>query len=151
MRFIADAMLGSLARRLRLLGFDVIFDPQLGDNEVLRIALEQDRVILTRDTGLTSRPLEHDHLLIRTDPIDEQLDQVVGTFGLPGAGPLTRCSVCNGELLSLDRDAARDRVPEHVLRTASAFLACRGCGRVYWEGSHVRNMGMLRPKKRPTP
>jgi uncharacterized protein with PIN domain len=147
MIFIADAMLGSLAKRLRLLGFDVLYDPALADNEILRLALEQGRVILTRDTGLASRPLARNHILIKSDHVEEQIQQVINTFSLPAAGPLTRCSVCNQPLAPLDRDAARDRVPEHVQRTMTTFFECKGCGRVYWEGSHVKNMASRRTKK----
>ena len=147
MNFIADAMLGSLAKRLRLLGFDVLYDHTLADNEVLRLALEQGRVILTRDTGLAARPLARNHVLIKSDHVDDQVQQVLDAFSLPAAGLLTRCSVCNQQLSPLDRDIARDRVPEHVLRTVTTFFECRGCGRVYWEGSHVKNMAGLWKRK----
>lgn len=147
MNFIADAMLGSLAKRLRLLGFDVLYDHTRADNEILRLALEQGRVILTRDTGLASRPLARNHVLIKSDHVDEQVQQVLDAFSLLAAGLLTRCSVCNQQLSPLDRDNARDRVPEHVLRTVTTFFECRACGRVYWEGSHVRNMASRRTKK----
>jgi len=142
MRFIADAMLGSLARRMRLLGFDVHYDPALPDNEVLRLALEQDRIILTRDTGLSSRPLAERHLLILSDHLEAQLAQVLEAFPAPAGGVLTRCSVCNGPLYALDRTEARDLVPDHVLATAGEYWRCSGCGKVYWKGSHVRNMEM---------
>jgi len=144
MNFIADAMLGSLAKRLRLLGFDVLYDHTFADNEILRLALEQGRVILTRDTGLAARPLARNHVLIKSDHVDDQIQQVLEVFSPLAAGPLTRCSVCNQQLFPLDRDSARDRVPEHVLRTVTKYLECRGCGRVYWEGSHVRNMSRQR-------
>jgi uncharacterized protein len=147
MNFIADAMLGSLAKRLRILGFDVLYDHTLADNEILHLALEHGRVILTRDTGLAARPLARKHVLIKSDHVNEQVQQVLDAFSLPGAGPLTRCSVCNQPLSPLDRDAARDRVPEHVLRTVTTFFECRGCGRVYWEGSHVKNMAGVWKKK----
>jgi uncharacterized protein with PIN domain len=147
MKFIADAMLGSLAKRLRLLGFDVLYDHTLADSEILRHALEQGRVILTRDTGLAARPLARNHVLIKSDHVDDQVQQVLDAFSLFAAGHLTRCSVCNQQLIPLDRDMARDRVPEHVLRTVATFFECRGCGRVYWEGSHVRNMASRRTKK----
>jgi uncharacterized protein len=144
MNFIADAMLGSLAKRLRLLGFDVLYDHTFADNEILRLALEQGRVILTRDTGLAARPLARNHVLIKSDHVDDQIQQVLEVFSPLAAGPLTRCSVCNQQLFPLDRDSARDRVPEHVLRTVTKYFECRGCGRVYWEGSHVRNMSRQR-------
>ncbi|NTW59294.1 MAG: hypothetical protein HGB21_06340 [Nitrospirae bacterium] len=149
MNFIADAMLGSLAKRLRLLGFDVLYDHTLADNEILRLALEQGRVILTRDTGLAARPLARNRVLIKSDHVDDQVQQVLDAFSLLAAGLLTRCSICNQQLSPLDRDSAGDRVPEHVLRTVTTFFECRGCGRVYWEGSHVKNMAGLRAKKEP--
>ena len=151
MNFIADAMLGSLAKRLRLLGFDVLYDRTLADNDVLRLALEQGRIILTRDTGLACRPLAQNHILIKSDHVEEQLRQVLDAFSLSSSGPLTRCSVCNQPLVSLDRDAARDRVPDHVLRTMTTFFECKGCGRTYWEGSHVKRMSGRMTKKGPAP
>jgi len=144
MKFIADAMLGKLAKRMRLLGFDVLYDPACEDNEVLRLALDQGRIILTRDTGLASRPLARDHILIGSDLVDEQLHQVLEAFSPPDGGPLTRCSLCNEPLSVLDRKDARDVVPDHVHATAIGFLRCARCGRVYWKGSHVRNMAGLR-------
>jgi hypothetical protein len=147
MIFIADAMLGSLAKRLRLLGFDVLYDSTLADNGILRLALEQDRVILTRDTGLASRPLARNHLLIKSDHIDDQVRQVLDAFSLPDTGPLTRCSICNQLLSPLNKNDARDRVPEHVYATINVFFHCDQCGRVYWRGSHLRNQEGRTPRK----
>ncbi len=147
MKFIADAMLGSLAKRMRLLGYDVLYDHTLADNEVLRFALDQGRIILTRDTGLASRPLAQNHILIGSDLIDEQLHQVLEAFSPRGDGPLTRCSVCNEPLAVLDRLAVRDLVPDHVYDTVTEFCRCGSCGRVYWKGSHVRNMARRKSKK----
>jgi len=140
MNFIADAMLGSLAKRLRLLGFAVLYDATLANNDILRISLEQGRVILTRDTGLASRPLARNNVLIKSDHLDDQIRQVLDTFSLTDTGPLTRCSVCNGVLLPLDRNDARNSVPEHVYATTPLFFHCGHCGRVYWRGSHVKNI-----------
>jgi len=151
MNFIADAMLGSLAKRLRLLGYDVLYDPALEDNDILRLALEQGRVILTRDTGLSSRPLAHNHILIKSDLADEQVRQVLDTFPLPAGAPLTRCSVCNGMLSPLNRADAHDRVPGHVVRTTKLFFECLECGRVYWEGSHVKNMAGVKANDKRAP
>ena len=144
MKFIADVMLGKLAKRMRLQGFDVLYDPAYDDNEVLRLALDQDRIILTRDTGLASRPLAQNHILIGSDMIDEQLCQVLEAFSPHVDEPLTRCSVCNEPLSVLDRQDARDLVPDHVAATVTEFWHCKNCERVYWKGSHVRNMSGIR-------
>jgi uncharacterized protein with PIN domain len=140
MKFIADAMLGRLARELRLLGYDVLYDPALNDNEIIRRGLEEDRMILTRDTGLASRPLARHSLFIRNDHVKEQVRQVLDACRFEGEQrPLTRCSVCNGQLVPVGRDAVRDLVPDYVFGRMRTFMRCGGCGRVYWHGSHMKN------------
>lgn len=147
MKFIADVMLGKLAKRMRLMGFDVLYESASEDNEVLRLALEQDRIIMTRDTGLASRPLAKNNILIGSDLVDEQLHQVLAAFSPRGDGPLTRCSLCNELLSALDKKDARDLVPDHVVATVNEFWRCEHCERVYWKGSHVRNMTRIRTNK----
>ncbi len=141
MRFIADVMLGRLAKRMRLLGFDVLYDRALNDNEIIRLSLEQNRVILTRDTELAGRPLAANSIFIRHDAVKDQLRQVIDTFMIePVPGPLTRCSVCNDLLLPIAKQEIKDIVPEYVYGNHNVFLRCVSCGRVYWKGTHVRNM-----------
>ena len=141
MKFIADVMLGKLAKRMRLLGIDVLYDPVYQDNEILRLALDQSRIILTRDTALASRPLAQNHILIGSDLVDEQLHQVVEMSSLPSTAMLTRCSACNTILTVPGRDEVRDLVSIHVYEQHRDFLRCETCGRIYWKGTHVRNMG----------
>jgi uncharacterized protein with PIN domain len=140
MKFIADVMLGRLAKRMRLLGYDVFYDSSLNDNGVIRQALEQQRVILTRDRGLANRPSAKNHLFIRSDGVDNQLREVIQHFSLSPAGALSRCSVCNNVLEEMARNGARDRVPEYVYRHSESFLQCTKCGRIYWRGTHVLRM-----------
>ena len=151
MKFIADVMLGKLARRLRLLGISVHYDAAATDNDVLRLSLEQGLTILTRDTGLAARPLAASSLLIRSDRPAEQLQEVFASFpSLRDHTPLTRCSICNHRLESANPAEVRDRVPPHVQATVRRFLRCNCCGRIYWKGSHVERMGLTRGKgKRP--
>ena len=141
MKFIADVMLGRLAKRLRLLGFDVLFDRAFIDNEIIRLSLEQHRIILTRDTGLAERPLAANHLFIQSDHVKDQLKQVFAAFQITEEpAPLTRCSLCNEPLIPLDKQEARDLVPQYVYERNDSFLRCGKCGRVYWKGTHVRRM-----------
>jgi uncharacterized protein len=147
MKFIADVMLGRLAKRMRLLGLDVLYGRSLDDNEILRLSLEQDRMILTRDTGLADRPLAANHVFIRSDRVREQMEQVLAAFPVEPL-PLTRCSRCNEPLAPLDKRDARDLVPPYVYDTHDAFLQCRSCGRIYWRGSHVERMALPVPTKK---
>jgi hypothetical protein len=141
MKFIADVMLGRLAKRLRLLGFDVLYDRTFDDNEIIRLSLEQHRVILTRDTGLTQRPLASNHLFIKNQTVDKQLDEVFSAFPeTQTVRPLTRCSECNAPLVEISKAEAKDLVPQHVYQSQQSFLQCGQCGRVYWPGTHVNRM-----------
>jgi uncharacterized protein with PIN domain len=144
MKFIADVMLGRLARKLRLLGHDVLYDRSLDDNAVIRISLEQDRVILTRDTGLARRPLAANHLSIEADDAASQVLQVLSFLDRSSPPerpvPFTRCSQCNSLLVSAVKQNVKDLVPEYVYHCHDEFLQCPGCRRVYWPGSHIEKM-----------
>ncbi len=141
MKFIADVMLGRLAKRLRLLGFDVLYDRTLDDNEIIRLSLEQDRVILTRDTGLAARPLASRNIFVKSDDVRMQLEQVLSAFPPDEpAAPLTRCSACNTPLAVASKPDVRDSVPGYVYDKYNFFLKCSSCGRVYWRGTHVSRM-----------
>jgi uncharacterized protein with PIN domain len=134
-------MLGRLAKWMRLLGFDVLYDRTMGDNELIRISLEQDRVILTRDTGLVARPLASNHVFIDNDTVGQQLQQVLTTFHLASMPePLTRCSACNSLLSPVAKQNVRDLVPLYVYEKNNSFLRCENCGKAYWKGTHVRRM-----------
>lgn len=149
MKFIADVMLGRLAKRMRLLGFDVLYDRTNDNNEVIRLSLEQDRVILTRDTALAERPLAANHLLITNDDSRAQMRQVLAAFPrsvLPQ--PLTRCSVCNEPLAAISRKKVKDLVPFYVYEKHETFLQCMTCKRVYWMGTHVGRMGLTETNKK---
>ncbi len=131
-------MLGRLARWLRALGYDTLYPGQADDRALLRLARTEGRLLLTRDRVLArvAAPLG---CLIRSEGLDDQIREAVTRLGLaPPAGEwLTRCLDCNGALASLAPDAAAGRVPARVLATHAAFLACPGCGKVYWAGSHA--------------
>jgi uncharacterized protein with PIN domain len=149
MKFIADVMLGRLAKRLRLRGFDVLYDRTLNDNEIIRLSLEQDRMILTRDTGLAARPLAKKHLLlVSADRVQEQMEQVLSRFPheMPDT-PLTRCSECNEPLDHIEREEVQDLVPHHVYERKDLFFSCPQCNRIYWHGTHVLRMAFLERKK----
>ena len=140
-RFIADAMLGRLARWLRTLGYDTAYDDAIADAELVRRAFEEGRHILTRDRRLFGEWRIDGGLLLESEGPLEQLREVVAAFRLPRPTRLfTRCRECNGVPAAVDRRAAAARVPARVLERARDFAACPGCGRVYWEGSHTARM-----------
>lgn len=139
-RFIADAMLGSLAKWLRIMGFDTLYYRVIDDNELVRTAKQEGRILITRDTGICRSKKAGKCLLIHTENTKEQLREVMKVIGIQPEmiSSSQRCAICNGELISAERSSVSGDTPEHVFRHASAFLKCGECGKVYWEGSHKR-------------
>ncbi len=132
-------MLGTLAKWLRILGYDARFDPALDDHQLVRQARAEDRILLTRDRELARRPGLR-VLLIESEDLDEQIRQVLDDLGLSPDRSFSRCPVCNGPLEALDGQAARKRVPAYVARTHDEFKSCPACQRVYWRGGHRQRM-----------
>jgi uncharacterized protein with PIN domain len=140
-RFAVDAMLGRLARWLRLLGFDAWYEADVPDERLVRLALDEQRWILTRDRAL---PVEwrapRVHVVAAEAPF-AQLREVVGAFDLGARARLfARCSRCNAELAPLSPAEAEGRVPARVRERHARFLVCPACGRIYWEGTHVERI-----------
>ncbi len=142
MTFVADCMLGRLAKWLRILGFDVLYFSKAEDKDLVDIARREERVLLTRDTGLIERTAKRpNRLFIRSDKWEDQVVQVLDDFELWGeVRPNTRCVACNLPLKPLARERARNLVTPYVSEHASAFAICPGCARVFWQGSHTGDM-----------
>lgn len=141
-RFIADSMLGRLAKTLRMLGFDVAYDPFIEDQELLTRARAEQRVLLTRDTRLVRRRDLPRFVFVESDHAGQQLAQVARALGLrlDRDALFTRCMVCNGVVEGVAKESVRDQVPPYVYRTQEVFARCAGCGRIYWRGTHVERM-----------
>jgi uncharacterized protein with PIN domain len=141
MKFIADAMLGRLARWLRILGADVLYYPAIEDRQVIKIAREQERTILTRDTRLLQCKGARGAVFIRSDQILEQLLEMKDILDLHDPDLAEWCIVCNKRLHAVaDRGEVKDLVPEYVYHNFESFMRCGGCGKIYWEGSHYKNI-----------
>lgn len=139
LRLLADCMLGRLAKWLRLLGYDTAYENDATDHELARRSRAEGRVLLTRDRELANRRGLRT-LLIQSQALEEQVQEVEEAFGLPPDPALSRCSVCNVVVEQVSPAEVADRVPPYVLETQSEFRLCPGCGRVYWPGSHVQAM-----------
>lgn len=140
-RFVLDVHLGTLARYLRLLGFDTDYASDRQDPELIRISVEEGRILLTRDVELLKHGrLTHGSFVRATDP-QEQLREVVDRFHLAaGVAPFTRCMSCNGQLQSVAKEDVTDRLPPATRRHHDRFWQCRSCAKVYWQGAHHRGL-----------
>lgn len=141
--FLADAMLGSLARKLRIFGFDTEYLADANDDDVLKQGIEQARVILTADREFFKRIVKHGAQGVLVEGKDdlEDMAHVLSKLGLPldEIEMGSRCTKCNGIL----EVAAREHtggIPQDVLDHHSHFYRCSSCGKVYWEGGHMERM-----------
>ena len=141
LRFVADAHLGGLARFLRMLGFDTLFEQGFADAEIRRLAHDEGRIVLTRDRELLKCADVARGCYVRALKPEAQLAEVAARYRLGGAArPFTLCLHCNLPLEPVEKRAVADRVPEQVLLVQEHFTRCRGCERVYWPGSHYGRM-----------
>lgn len=132
-RFIADHMLGSLARWLRMMGYDTVYDKKMADDAIASMAKQEERFILTRDRDLAK---DSSAFYIEADDLDLQLKAVSEKFGLKANDDLIRCSVCNGDLTDLPKSDAKGHVPEGAFDGNEKFWKCGRCGKIYWKGTH---------------
>ncbi len=139
--FILDVHLGKPARWLRMLGFDSLYRNDYSDREIIKIALREDRIILTRDRGLLKNSLVRRGYWIRSREPREQVREALERFDLRGKiRPFSRCLSCNGLLEKVSREDILDRLPPRTRKEHHRFRACPGCGKIFWPGSHHRAM-----------
>lgn len=143
--FIADANVGKLAKRLRMLGFDTLFVSGIDDDELIRIALKEGRIILTKDRGILHRRIvsigKVRAILIESDKVREQIRQVIDTLGLgPDFDTFSLCMECNEPLEHRGKEEVHELVPPYVRKTQEQYMQCPRCERIYWRGTHWEKM-----------
>ncbi|MDQ3888484.1 MAG: Mut7-C RNAse domain-containing protein [Thermoproteota archaeon] len=158
--FLADAMLGNIARKLRIFGFDTLYMAQAHDDEILKTGIKQDRVILTADKELFKRIVKVGARGILVSAGASELEDLVhiltenGITSIRMNGIGSRCSVCNGHLEErtsdqVKKDDGRNNnnnnvvVPDKVIACHKQFFQCIACGKIYWEGGHLRRIRAL--------
>ncbi len=143
-RFVLDGHLGTLARYLRMAGFDTQYRNDVGDAELARISAETGRVLLTRDRGLLKRRIVVYGYWLRAHDPQDQLAEVAERFALADhARPLSRCPRCNGVLRGVDKAAIAHRLAPLTRRYYDEFRICPDCDQLYWRGSHVAGIESL--------
>ena len=140
--FIADAMLGRLAKWMRITGCDVEYFPKISDNKISERAFHSGRIILTRNTMLIRRKINRKNsFFVESDHYRDQLKQVVKAFSIdPMKKLFTQCLLCNKKLITIDKIFVADSVPEYVYYTMDNFKTCPSCNRLYWKATHKNNV-----------
>jgi len=143
-RFVADVHLGTLARYLRLLGFDTRYGNDLDDATLAELTSRERRILLTRDVGLLKRKVVVRGQWLRSRDPERQVEELVEALDLKRAfRPFTRCMTCNGLISVVARKGLEGLVPPRVYRRFRAFKQCRDCRRVYWRGTHYMRLQRL--------
>ncbi len=138
-RLLADEMVGSLARYLRMMGCDTTYARGWSDAEIVRKARVEDRIVLTRDRQLSQ--LAAKAVLLTSPRLEDQVRTVWAAFpDLPATVRFERCTLCNGLLApstATGPDVDGDGIPWDRVRSGLPLYRCRECGHAYWEGSHT--------------
>ena len=143
-RFVVDVNVGRLAKWLRVMGYDAIFPREAADNDLVRIALRENRVLVTRDAGFSRRRAARQGQMrvihIEDDDLRNQLRQLIRELALDREGGFSRCVRCNQVLDPVNREDVASRLPHYVFQNHQNFMECFQCRRLYWRGTHWSGM-----------
>lgn len=140
-KFVLDVHLGKLAKYLRMLGFDTLYQNSFEDSEIIKISLEQKRTILTRDVALLKNSKVMHGYWIRSQEPKEQLKEVIHRSDLLDAiRPFYRCKDCNGIIKKVPKESVLEKIQPGTRKHFNEFFQCNSCGKVYWKGSHFNKM-----------
>jgi len=143
---MADGMLGSVARKLRLFGFDVEYRRDDEDEKLVESCLREGRILLTSDRRLWESANKRGvrALLVSGEDDEDRLFEILSGLGVESvSGDTPRCTVCNGRLVKVEKEEIRGKVPDGVLERNDEFYMCESCGKVYWRGSHWERIDEL--------
>jgi uncharacterized protein with PIN domain len=143
--FIVDAMLGKLAKKLRLLGYDSLYSSSMEDDKILQLAKNENRILITKDVPLILKAKTKKILNVQITS-DDEIEQILqinkkeslGNCNVSGGN--SRCPVCNGMLQYIEKNEVSDKVPAGVLEIIKDFWNCTKCDKIYWEGTHIKNL-----------
>ena len=143
MKFLCDQMLGTLAKWMRIFGFDTFYaNGEIDDKELIDICLKENRILITRDKILIqiARRENLKTIEINTIDIDEQIKKVISDREIDLKKVLSRCILCNTVVDEIKKDEVKGKVPKKVYDNNEKFWICKKCDKIYWKGSHYENM-----------
>jgi uncharacterized protein with PIN domain len=143
MKFLCDRMLGTLAKWLRIFGFDTLFaDSNIEDEKLLKLAKDEERILITRDKNLIIDARRENIKVIKiiSTDINDQLRQVLKNIDIDEKFFLSRCLLCNNLVEKISKKNVKKIVPKKVYENNKKFWYCKICDKVYWKGSHFENM-----------
>jgi uncharacterized protein len=150
-RFLCDLNLGKLVKWLRILGYDTLWDRGNADRGFLRKADETGRIVLTRNRNL--RVIGSGRIIVvKADRVEKQICEVLEVLNIKPdqKDRMVRCLLCNTMLKTVTKEEAEGEVPAYVYRNSAYFRKCPICKRIYWSGTHARNVEKILKMRIPT-
>lgn len=143
--FLVDAMLGNIAKKLRLLGYDSKYSSNSKDDELIIKAKNENRILITKDLPLAEKAKKQKAFVINliNDKEMEQLIQIFKNLETPSvsvSGNNARCTECNGRLQVIEKKSIMNKIPEGVFEKIDDFWKCSNCNKIYWEGTHIQRL-----------
>jgi len=138
-KFLVNSMLGSMAKKLRICGFDTVYKVHLKDDDLIEMAKEENRILLTSDEELSLRALKRGvrSILIKGKNDEDRLVELFKALDIKDLYlEIIRCPLCNGELYEVEKEEVKNKVFPSVYKQHNKFYLCKRCGKIYWEGSH---------------
>ena len=143
--FFVDAMLGNIAKKMRLMGYDSSYFADIEDNELIKLAKNDKRIIISRDEELINKAQKNglECIFLKNNEEIEQFREIVGKLNLKNIqinGDKARCPICNSKTSPINKKNIQDKIPLKVLENNEKFWKCENCEQVFWEGTHIKNL-----------
>jgi len=143
--FFVDAMLGNIAKKLRLMGYDSRYMASIEDDELIKQAENDKRIIISRDEDLVRRGLKIGirSILIKNKKEIDQLREIINELNLKIikiSGDSARCPKCNSKTQSIIKKNIQKKIPDKILEYNDKFWKCKSCEQIFWEGTHIKNL-----------
>jgi uncharacterized protein with PIN domain len=143
-KFLADSMLGKLARWLRMLGQDVVYSTELSDSELLGVAKKEARVLLTKDLELYKRAISRgiDGFYVEGETESDRLAELAQRYALTLEVDMEKshCPLCNTKLIATPKEQISNELEKNTLTYYDKFWKCLNCRQIYWQGSHWKQI-----------
>jgi len=143
--FFVDAMLGNIAKKLRLMGYDSRYLADIEDDELITLAKNDNRIIISRDEDLIRKALKYDikSIFIKNKEEIEQFREIINQSNLKIIkinGHRARCPKCNSKTHSINKKNIQKKIPKRILEYNDKFWECKTCDQIFWEGTHIKNL-----------
>lgn len=140
LKFILTVDAQKLAKWLRLLGYDTKVIKSVTMLNLIRIAKKEGRIIISRSKSVLNHPLVFDRIFLTSNHLEDQLQELKPWLSYDEEYVFTRCPEDNELLKDIAKSKILELIPEKVAELHDDFKACHKCGRVYWQGSHYRQI-----------